>query len=223
MPMGRKKPLNCGEKGGFFMTNQQSVYLSRFSKEFWRMSVREFQSIRSLALAALFAALGVAVATLFIPLPVLGGQRIYFSFLIYAIGAILYGPLMGTAVGIVGDLVGAIFFPSGAFFIGYTITAAVSGFLYGLFFYRTRLSILRLALGKLSVNLIANTVLNSLWSAILAGNGFWILAAARLPKNLLMLPLEVLLLALLCGVLIPVLRKERLLSWPPFEKRLPWF
>ena len=64
------------------MTNQQSVYLSRFSKEFWRMSVREFQSIRSLALAALFAALGVAVATLFIPLPVLGGQRIYFSFLI---------------------------------------------------------------------------------------------------------------------------------------------
>lgn len=205
------------------MTNQRSMYLSRFSKEFWRLSAQEFRSIRSLAFAALVASLGVAVATLFIPLPVMGGQRIYFSFLIYAMGAVLYGPLMGTAVGIVGDLVGAIFFPSGAFFIGYTITAAVSGFLYGFFFYRTKLTVFKLALGKLSVNLLANSVLNSLWSAILAGNGFGILFIARLPKNLLMLPLEILLLSLLCSMTIPVLKKERLISYSPFEKRLTWF
>jgi len=198
-------------------------YLSPFSAEFWRESAREFKKVRSLALAALFAALGVALASLFIPLPVLGGQRIYFQFLVYALGAMLYGPLMGTAVGIVGDLVGVMLFPSGAYFVGYTITAAVNGFLYGLFFYRSRLSVLRIAVGKLSVNLIANVFLNGLWSAILAGNGLLVLMLARLPKNLLLLPVEVLLICLVFGILIPVLKKERLIGWSPFEKRLTWF
>jgi len=200
-----------------------SSYLSPFTKAYWIASAKEFRSLRTLVLGALIAALGVAVQTLFIPLPVLGGQRIYFSFLVYAVGGMIYGPLMGMTVGIVGDLVGAIFFPSGAFFIGYTITAAVSGFLYGLFFYRTRLSVLRLAAGKLSVNLLSNTVLNSLWSSILAGNGFGVLVIARLPKNLLMLPVEVLLLFLLFGFLAPMLARERILACAPFTKRMTWF
>lgn len=199
-----------------------SNYLSPFTKAYWIVSAKEFRSLRTLVLGALIAALGVAVQTLFIPLPVLGGQRIYFSFLIYAVGGMIYGPLVGMTVGIIGDLVGAIFFPSGAFFIGYTITAAVSGFLYGLFFYRTRLSVLRLAAGKFSVNMLANTVLNSLWSSILAGNGFGVLVIARLPKNLLMLPVEVLLLFLIFGLLVPVFRRERILSWLPFEGRMRW-
>lgn len=197
--------------------------MSPFSKAYWLAAACEFRSVRKLAVGALIAALGVAVQTLFIPLPVLGGQRIYFSFLVYALGAVVYGPLMGMTVGIVGDLVGAIFFPSGAFFIGYTITAAVGGFLYGIMFYRVRLSILRIALGKLAVNLLANTVLNSLWSAILAGGGFGVLVIARLPKNLLMIPVEVLLLSLVFGLLIPVFRQERLITWQPIDRQLTWF
>ena len=198
------------------------MYLSPFTKAYWIAAARELKSVRNLAIGALIAALGIAVQTMFIPLPVMGGQRIYFSFLIYAVGAMIYGPIMGTIVGVVGDLVGAIFFPSGAFFIGYTVTAAVSGFLYGLAFYRVRLTLLRLTLGKLAVNLIANAGLNSLWSAILAGGGFGILALARLPKNILMLPVEVLLLFLIFGLLVPILRRERILSWLPFEGRMGW-
>ncbi len=197
--------------------------LSRFTMEFWREAAGEFKKTRSLALAAVFAALGTALAGLFIPLPVLGTQRVYFHFLVYALGAMLYGPLMGAAVGVVGDLAGVIFFPSGAYFFGYTVTAAVCGFLYGLFFYRARLSIARIALCKLTVNLLANTALNSLWSVILAGSGYFILFFARLPKNLILLPLEVLLLCVVCRAFVPVLRKERFLTWTPFEETLPWF
>ena len=201
---------------------KMAKYVTPFQYEYWREAIGEFKKLKTLVIAALFAALGTAMAGLFIPLPVLGGQRIYFSFLVYAVGGMLYGPIMGTAVCMVGDLMGVLLFPSGAFFPGYTLTAMVGGFLYGLFFYRARLSIMRIGLCKLSVNLIANVLLNSLWSSILAGEGFWILAVARLPKNLLMLPIEIVLLSALMGMLVPILKKERLLAVSPYEKHLTW-
>ena len=48
-----------------------------------------------------------------------------FSFLAVALAGILFGPLWGMAVGGVSDLVGASLFPFGAFFPGFTLTAAL--------------------------------------------------------------------------------------------------
>lgn len=44
----------------------------------------------------------------------------------------LFGPIGGMVVGGVSDLVGAILFPFGAYFPGFTLTAAFSGLVYGL-------------------------------------------------------------------------------------------
>lgn len=56
-----------------------------------------------------------------------------FSFLAVALAGILFGPLWGMAVGGVSDLVGASLFPFGAFFPGFTLTAALVGLVYGAF------------------------------------------------------------------------------------------
>ncbi len=214
---GNIVPLNYGrkERGIFFMKNCYSP----FSKSFWKDSAETFKSLRLIAFSALFIALGTVVKSLFIPLPVMGEQRIMFAFLVYGIGAMVYGPFMGAAVGIISDIVGCILFPSGTYFFGYTVTAAVGGFLYGLFLYRRDISVPRFVCCKLTVNILANVVLNSVWSTILAGgdfNVFGAMALARLPKNLIMLPLETVMFVLLARTVVPILRRVGYL--PSFVK-----
>lgn len=62
--------------------------------------------------------------------------KIGFTFVTVAIAARLYGPVGGAIVGALGDFVGAILFPIGAYFPGFTVTAALMGVCYGIFFKR---------------------------------------------------------------------------------------
>ena len=59
--------------------------------------------------------------------------KIGFSFIPVAVAGMLFGPLGGAVVGALGDLVGAILFPIGAYFPGFTLTAFLTGLVYGLF------------------------------------------------------------------------------------------
>ncbi len=189
-------------------------FWSPLKKEYWKSAVSVFGDLRMLAFGALFIALGTVVKSLFIPLPVMGQQRIMFSFLVYSIGAMVYGPLMGATVGGLSDIVSCILFPSGPYFFGYTLTSIVSGFIYGLFLYKKPISVWRFVFCKLTINIVANVLLNALWSTILAGgdiNAYAVLVLARLPKNLIMLPLETIMYVFLARIIVPILKRERYL------------
>ena len=54
------------------------------------------------------------------------------GFLPVMLAGSLFGPMGGLVVGGVSDLLGAILFPFGAYFPGFTITAAFSGLIYGI-------------------------------------------------------------------------------------------
>ncbi len=204
-------------------THFDSPLLSPWRASFWRAASGELRCVRTLVLAALFLALAMAIGRIFIPLPVLGGQRIYFTFLVTALGGVLYGPAVGMLGGMVGDLIGGTLFPTGPFFFGYTLTAMVGPLLYGLFLYRARLSIVRIALCKLSVNVIANIVLNSLWSSMLGGNDWGLLMLTRAPKNLLLWPLEVLMIVLILRAVVPFLQRQGLVARGAMQgTRIPW-
>ena len=62
--------------------------------------------------------------------------KIGFSFVPIAIAAIAYGPVEAGIVGGVGDLVGALLFPIGAYFPGFTLTAFLTGAVFGLFLHK---------------------------------------------------------------------------------------
>lgn len=47
----------------------------------------------------------------------------------------MFGPVMGFVCGGLGDLIQFVIKPTGAYFPGWTISAALAGFIYGLFFY----------------------------------------------------------------------------------------
>ena len=203
------------------------LFKTPFTPTYWRVASKELSSVKMLIIAALFIALRTAIARFYIPLPVMGGQRVYFTFFINALGTVIYGPVVGGLASAVSDLIGAIFFPTGPFFIGYTITSFMGSFIYGLFLYRAKITVARLFFAKLSVNMFVNVFLGALWPLMMNKKFtlpmFMTSMAARLPKNLIMLPVETVILVLFFGLIIPILKRERIIKTTPFEGKIKWF
>ena len=69
----------------------------------------------------------------------------------------VYGMPGGALVGGLSDVLGAILFPSGAYFPGYTLTAILAGAIYGLFFCKKR------GITRILAAYAVTTVLNTLF------------------------------------------------------------
>lgn len=78
----------------------------------------------------------------------------------------MFGPIGGLIVGGVSDLVGAILFPFGAYFPGFTITAAFSGLVYGLML-GGKPSLPRILIAYLITTVVVTLGFNTLFTAIL--------------------------------------------------------
>lgn len=182
---------------------QGEAVLSTASRAYWREAGRCAKQLRLLILAALLVACRVAITSFTIPL----GQtlRISFGFFFNAIGSFLYGPILAPFTGLAADLIGFMLHPSGAYFPGYTLTAMAGSLVYALLLFRKRITVARLAVTKLLVNLFVNVGMNSLWSAMLYGKGFYYYVTTRIAKNLLMLPIEIAILVLFFRVMLPVI------------------
>ena len=155
-------------------------------------SVREFRRLPNLAGAAMI--LGISVVLSYFTIIVSPTLQIGFSYLATALLGMIFGPVMGSVAAGLGDIIKFIIKPTGIFFPGYTLTAMVGGLIYGLFFYKNKVTITRCILAKLLINLLANLGLNTLWSYILTGKAFWVIMQPRIWKNIGMLPVEIILL-----------------------------
>ena len=58
--------------------------------------------------------------------------KIGFTFVTVFAVAYLLGPIYGAITGALGDLIGALLFPIGEYFPGFTLTAALTGMMYGI-------------------------------------------------------------------------------------------
>ena len=192
------------------------LFATPFSPAYWRCAARELRQLRTLTLAALFVGLRIVISSFYIPV----GENlyIYFNFFVTGLGSLIYGPLVGFGAGFVSDILSFIVHPIGGFFPGYTLTEMLSGMTYGLFLYRARISVVRVALCKLTVNLLINVALGSVWSAILYGKGYYYYLAKSVVKNLLLWPLEVILLVAFLQLMLPVLARTRLTPLQPSKR-----
>lgn len=197
------------------------------SSAYWKDSARQFTDLRMLVMAAMFCALRVAVDAVDIRL----GPDLYIgvSFLVTALGAYIYGPLMGLACGAITDTISALLFPKGAYFFPFIFIEMLGGFLFGLFLWRQRVTPTRLILSKLSVTVLCNVVLNSavlIWMHAWMGNPktSLVFMVPRLIKNVVLFPAECVLLALLFNALLPALQQlkfTRVVMGQPIK--LQWF
>lgn len=129
-------------------------------------------------------------------------MKITFTYLFIALCGYLYGPVTGMAFGASADIIGYIVNPAGGMlFPGFTLTALISGFFYGLFLDRanaknSKLPLWRIIAAKTADTVICNIILNTFCCSVLYGGTFIALLPARLIKNLIMLPFEIILLVL---------------------------
>lgn len=200
------------------MQRSNGLFATPFSAAYWKCAAQEFRSLRVLVLTALFVALRIVVASLFIPVSADGSLRVYFSFFVNALGSLIYGPINGLMAGFASDIIGFFLHPTGAFFPGYVLTSMMGSFIYALFFYRARITWVRVALCKLSINLFVNLLMGSLWNMMLYNKGFYYYFAKSLFKNIVMLPLEVVVLVLFFRLMLPILGNSGLTPRQPSNK-----
>ena len=161
---------------------------------------------KKIILGALLLAMEIILSRfLSIKTPIL---TIGFSFVPAILCAIWLGPKWSILIAVLADLIGATLFPFGSFFIGSTVTTAVAAAIYGFLLYKKeedtytdKQFIVRMILAVVLVTFIANIGLNTLWLSITTGKAFMVLIASRIVKELIMVPIKVILMLFLERVL----------------------
>ena len=149
-------------------------------------------------MSAILIALDVVLTRLLaINTPVM---KIGLGFAAVALSAMLYGSWWAALTAGLGDFIGAILFPTGAYFPGFTLTAACTGLIFGLCLYQRpalwRWAILAAGLNTLLISFFANTAL----ICYISGNAFSVMLKARAIQLAVMFPVQSLVLgALRCS------------------------
>ena len=152
-------------------------------------SLHELSTTKNLVLCGLMAALAIILGT-FANITVGPYIKIGFSAIPNRIVDCLFGPAVGCLFGGALDLLKFLVKPDGPFFFGFTFDAMLAGFLYGIILYKKPLKWQRVLVAEFINKLIVNCGFNTLWISILYGKGFFVLLPARVLKNLIMLPID---------------------------------
>lgn len=140
--------------------------------------------LRQLCVSALLIAFDVIFTRLLAlntPLVKMG-----FGFAAVAVCAMLYGPGWAALTAALGDLVGSLLFPTGAYFPGFTLTAALTGLLFGLCLYRRRVRWGNAFLAAFLNCLLVTLVLNTAQIVIFFHASLEVLLASRVPQFFIM-------------------------------------
>ncbi len=155
--------------------------------------MKNSNTVRLVTIALMIAMEIILTRFLSINTPIL---RLGFGFLPIAVTGILYGPLWAGGAYAIGDILGANLFPTGDFFPGFTLTAFLSGLIFGFFLHGHEVTWKRSLLASCTVVLLCDLLLNTLWLSILYGNAFIVLLPTRILKVAFAIPVETVLIKL---------------------------
>ena len=131
--------------------------------------------------------------------------KIGFSFIPIVISAILFGPYISGLIACIADLIGAILFPVGAYFPGFTITALLTGFIFGIFL-KSKQSIPRIIFSVIISQIFLSLFLNTYWMSILYHNPYWPLFSTRIYQSIVLTIVQIVTIIILNKKLIPILK-----------------
>lgn len=162
-------------------------------------SSREFKKVTTITTCAMFGALAVVLG--YYSLKITPNLKIGFGSIPNMLVDYLFGPVVGCLFGGAMDVIKFMLKPDGGFMPGFTFDAMLAAFLYGLFFYKKKLSFPRILTAKLVVIIICNIILATYWLTLLNGKGFLALLPARAIKNLIQWPVDSLIFFLVAKTL----------------------
>lgn len=140
-----------------------------------------------LVLTALLIALNLVLERL-VPSYKIWNQDLSFGFVAVAFAAAFLGTPYAAAVAGIGDLIGSLLFPFGAYFPGFTLTNCVYGIILGEFLYKNATwfkIIICIILNKLVCSLLLNTI----WISLMYRGGidaYFAVLVTRFPQAIIM-------------------------------------
>ena len=114
------------------------------------------------------------------------------SIITIAFSAVFLGTPYAIVVAALGDIIGALMFPIGAYFPGFTLTNILTALCICLFI-RKKVTVLRSILAILINKIIGTLILNSIWVSVLYKGGidaFPAYMVTRIPQAIIMLVIE---------------------------------
>ncbi len=154
-------------------------------------SYHEFKHVRTITTAAMFGAVSIVLGYFTI---VIGDYvKIGFSGISNQFVYYLFGPVVGGFFGGALDILKYLIKPTGPYFPGLTLVPVLAGVIYGCFFYKRPIGLVRVFAAELTVSVICNMLLTTACLSLLYGKAFMILLPMRAFKNLVMWPVNSLL------------------------------
>lgn len=131
---------------------------------------------------------------------------ISFSFTPIMFSAIILGPKYTIFISTIADIIGALVFPVGSYFYGFTITAFLTGLVYGLLLYQkdkfviNSKFVIKALTSILIVVILLNGVLNTIWVTMIVKDASAILIWPRIIKEAVMIPVQIITLSIIVKV-----------------------
>ncbi len=189
-----------------------------FTKEYWKSSISHFYNVKGICLMAIFVALMTVIGGIcsIFPLKVYG-RTISLLFLFWPLIGILFGPISGMSIALIVDVLMYFLFPTGyPFYIGYTLAEMLIVFVSGIIFYKSNISIIKSIIFEGFVDIVVHVGIESLFMNDIMkwhlGEAYQAYVIGGLTKNVILWPIEVVILFLLISALLPVFKSLKLVD-----------
>ena len=191
--------------------DNKKIYKTPFHISLFKSSSKEMKTVKGLTVISVLLAL--QLASKFLSLPTgFENLRINPATFIFTIISALYGPVVGVVIGACSDILGFLIKPSGAFFFGYTLNAMLSGLVYGMCLYKTKITFTKCLTARIIIGLGINTFLGALWSSMLYENPYDFYLKLEFIKNLIFLIPQAVVTYLILYLLAPIFRRSKALD-----------
>lgn len=134
--------------------------------------------------------------------------KISFTFIFLAIIGAKFGPVICGVCAAMADVLLCIIRPVGPYQPLLTLSAFAAGVLYGLFLYKNKCTLPRVIAVCATVGIVINQFVNTLFISMLYGKVFSAYFMVRLPKNLIMLPIEIILIYVTLNAINRITKKS---------------
>ena len=169
---------------------------------------KKVKSVKALVIIAMMTALEVVLSR-FLSIPIGTTLKFGFNFVPICVAGYLYGPIASMLVGGLGDLLGALLFPSNTIFYGFTVTAALTGLVFG-FFLHKKYNFLRVLFSVLIVQIALTIFLDSLWFNIYYATPYSVMLVTRAVKAGVMVVVQCITLNLILPIMNRIRRQLKL-------------
>lgn len=160
---------------------------------------RQKISTKMLAVMGVLIALEVVIAH-FVTFRPTQTIKLSLDFIPIVIAGIMFGPVPAMIIGMLADILGAFIFPVGPYFPGFTVTAALTGLLYGALLHDKQ-NMIRIVIAVAIQQWVLSLILNTYWLKVLYGMPYVPTLVGRLPQTGILTAIQLIFIPIIVKVI----------------------